>query len=385
MKIVFNTRSPEEAASAFYGHALSKLDFVVRSDWDNYDKYDVALFMQHPADISGIDEARKKNPNLKIGLVDPRGKHLLEYVKKVDFLVVNSLEKKDFFVGAQRNIFLYHEYPEIPKIAKKHVDKKKIIIGYHGNKVHLAGIFPNITLALEALAQKYDIEFWAMYNIRELGQWTAGAPCNVPIKHIQWSMENYHNELAQVDIGIVPNFMPTSNASKLKSAAVISRKYFLDRPEDYLVRYKVPSNAGRAFIFSRLGIPVVADMFPSAVQFIQDGYDGYLACHSGAWHVALESLVKSASLRQEFADRMDAKLDRLISFDVQNRKFVSFLESIVSQGDERPSPSIELMDGDQIPRERMLSYRKNVFNELYINRYRRKFSTALKKLKEFAS
>lgn len=329
MKIVFNTRYPENVSSESYRQGFLSLKEISFFDWDSYDEYDVALFMAYTNDLLDIEIAKKQNPKLKIGLIDPRNASIQKYIQYIDFIVVDSIEMKDFFGQFQLPIFVYYEYPNLERLKKNHFKKKEIIIGYHGNKVHLGGMYPNISRALELLGEKYKIEFRAMYNIERLGKWKSGVPKNIPIKHIQWSEKNYYEELAQVDIGIVPNLMPIRKINKIKAKAVINKRYFLDSQDDYLTRFKVPSNAGRIIVFSILGIPVVADMFPSALQFIRDEYNGMIAYSCGGWYNALEKLIINPIMRKTLADNMEKSINQIVDFKIQNEKFIKFLEKIL--------------------------------------------------------
>lgn len=341
IKIVFNTRNNEAACSIFYRDAFALLNNMAFSDWDNYDQYDIALFMTYEQDLIDLVAAKRKYPNLKIGLIDPRGSHVVRFLKYIDFLIVDSLEMKDFFAGYQLPIFQYYEYPNIENRAKKHTEKEKIIIGYHGNIVHLAGMYPHVTRALELLGEEYKIELWAMYNMENLGKCTFGLPNNIPIKHIQWSEENYYDYLSEADIGIVPNLMPIKNINRIKKKAQVCRSFFNDSLDDYFIRFKMPSNPGRFIVFGKLGIPVVADFCPSALQFIQDEHNGMLACSAGGWYVALRKLIVSANLRQKVCDAMRRTIDTHFDFGKQNEAFLVFLEEIVTNIQEHQKPTID--------------------------------------------
>lgn len=329
IKIVFNTRYNEAPCSVFYRDAFATLDGMVFSDWTNYDRYDIALFMTYEQDLIDLAEAKRNHPNLRVGLIDPRGSNVARFLKYIDFLVVDSLEMKDFFAGYQLPMFQYYEYPNIEKRDKNHVQKESVIIGYHGNNVHLAGMYPHVTRALEVLGKEYKIELWAIYNIENLGKCTFGLPGNIPVKHIQWSEENYYKYLTKVDIGIVPNLMPIKNINRMKKKAQVCRSFFNDSRDDYLIRFKMPSNPGRFIIFGKLGIPVVTDFYPSALQFIKDEHNGMLACSAGGWHRALRSLIVSAELRQKIADAMRKTIDRYFDFERQNTEFLVFLEKLL--------------------------------------------------------
>ena len=154
------------------------------------------------------------------------------------------------------------------------------------------------------------------------------------MKHIQWYEDVYENEMTEFDIGIVPAFMPTIDTVKYEKST--KRHWwkpakkgvsFNFAKDDYLVRYKMPSNPGRIIVFGLVGIPVVADFFPSAMSVIEDGKNGLLAASQHGWQYALGKLIKSHKLRQEFSDSMQDKLKVKYNFDIQNNKFRKFLNT----------------------------------------------------------
>lgn len=328
MNIVFNTYYKDAAASMFYISGLKKSEQITFFDFENYESYDIAFFMTYAKDLEELKKAKRINQNLIIGLFDARGIQVEKYLKYVDFLVVDSIEMKDFFAKYDLPIYIYYEYADIPLIEKKHEKKEKLIIGYHGNKVHLTAMYPEITSALELLGEKYNLEFWAMYNIKHLGYWNIGVPKNIKIRHLQWNMENYEKYLSKVDIGLIPACMPVKKNTKNKS---IVSKFFLDTKDDYLIKFKMPSNPGRMIIFAKLGIPVVGDFLPSNLQFIKDEYNGFLAYSLGGWYKAIEKLVISHELRQKCADNMLKTYGQFFDYHVQNKKFFAWLKDFKPQ------------------------------------------------------
>ncbi len=324
LKFVFNTFSPDAAAAQFYAQGLRTLGDITFNDLDNYTAYDIAFFPTYPADLEEMKRAKTLNPALKTVLLDPRGSQVEIYLDHTDLLVVDSIEMKDFFSRYNLPIYTYYEYPNAPLMQKAHENQEKIIIGYHGNKIHLTAIYPEITAALEKLANEYDIEFWAVYNIAQLGKWNIGVPRNVKVRHIQWDMDVYEKYLSQVDIGIVPACMPVKQNTRSKS--VVSR-FFLDNKDDYILKFKMPSNPGRMIVFAKLGIPVVADFLPSNLQFIRDGENGLLAKSAGGWYRALKRLINSPALRQQMADAMQDTYIKYFDYERQNIKFERFLKN----------------------------------------------------------
>lgn len=288
---------------------------VIRNDWHNYQNYDLILFM---APDSQIIEAKKINPRAITGMMLPTlTKSRIKEIQSADFLLVSSIEHRDFFLKYNKNIFIYYSFPEITAVFKEHTAKEKIIIGYHGNKVHL-DCMSDVRKALDKLADKYNIELWAIYNIKKLGQWKKNLPKKCPVKHIQWSEDSYYDYLGQADIGIVPAKTPTK---------FLFKGFGLKR-YDYLIRFKYSSNPGRAYIFSQFHIPVVADFLPSSAQIIQDGESGYLVWSEEGWYNALEKLIISPDLRNKMSRNLKNFIDNNYSPDLNFRKFSEFIKKI---------------------------------------------------------
>ena len=265
MKITLNTHRTEAAASMMYRNALKSLPEVSLNDW-NYSKYDVALIMTY--DHESIKDIRNQYPNLKIGIVDPRSYKVKSSVNLCDFLIVDSIEMEDYWRVSNKPIFRYSEYPSIPYVKKEHCDKDKIIIGYHGNHVHLDCMSKNVTPALSELGKKYNIQLLVMNNRNAPSGKEKWYPKNCEVRFVPWSMDNYVKELAKSDIGISPNTL-THTTTPTKNSYNYSE-------DDYSLRFKMPSNPGRFFVFGKLNIPVVADFYPSSLQYL-DGCNGFVA------------------------------------------------------------------------------------------------------------
>ncbi len=329
MNILFNTRKPNAASSEFYHFGFSLIDNFEFNRYSNLENFDIALFMTYPEDLKDLKFIKLKHPSLKTGIVDPRGDFVKQYLKYTDLLIVDSIEMYDYWLFSGKPIFRYAEYPDVPKLAKIHSDKNELIIGYHGNLVHLDSSNNTILPALIRLAKVYSIEFRIMYNIESLGKWNHPINNAINVRHIQWSLENYKNLLAEADIGIVPNLLPAKPGSMIDlKASFLKRKKSSTlnyRNDDYVLRFKMSSNPGRIIVFGKLGIPVVADFFPSAMQCIRDGINGYLAFSQDGWYNALEKLILDHSLRQVFSERMRKDLE-IYDFSNQNYNFVCELK-----------------------------------------------------------
>ncbi|KAB2891946.1 MAG: hypothetical protein F9K32_02120 [Desulfobulbaceae bacterium] len=327
MKIVFNSKLPDAASSAFYHDGLQRLHNISFFDYEHWHNYDVALFMTYKPDLEDLKAAKTSCPSLVTAIVDPRGSWVKSYLEYADFLIVDSIEMRDYWAYTGLPIFEYAEFPDL-KVHKKtysHEDQK-IIIGYHGNKIHLDSMRNTIVPALERLSRETEIELWAMYNIAALGRWDRNMP-GIEIRHIQWSMENYYEYMARVDIGIVPCFLPERNWSAILDMPLLKKfNRYRKNGDDYLLRFKMPTNPGRIIVWGLLNIPVVSDFFPSAMQCIDDGKNGLLACSSGGWYQALKRFADDPRYRQLCADKLTESVVENYGYDIQNERLMAFLQ-----------------------------------------------------------
>jgi len=336
MNIVFNTNYKQAGAEMWTDYVTPRLakagHNVTYNDWDNYEKYDLALFMSPD---SKVKEAKRKNPNILVGIADPKASSTWKIKEAwlADFLSVTSLEQRDFFLKYNKNIHIYFHFRYIKEIYKNHIDKEKIIIGYHGNKTHL-NCMMHISKALDDLSEKYNIEFWAIYNIKNLGKWRKNLPKKCPVKHIQWSKENYYKYLSQTDIGVIPANIPIS----LKRGKLMNRflsSFFknslrYDR-NDYLIRFKYSTGPGRTYPFTQLYIPVVAEFMPSYCQMIQNEQSGFLVYSKEGWYDALEKLIISPNLRNKMSRNLKNFIDNNYSPDINFKNFLNFINKLENQ------------------------------------------------------
>jgi len=344
MKIVINTNYQSAGSKVCVDDLIPRLiksgHTIAKNDWKNYSQYDVALFM---ATDSEVQAAKKENPQIICGIMDPKtttpknttGRNIKE-MRSADFLLVSSIEQRDFLYKYNEDIVIYYMFPDIKKMERKHFSKDKIIIGYHGNKVHLNCFYPKITKALENIASEFPVELWAMYNIKKLGKWKHGVPRNIKIRHIQWSEENYYEYLAKADIGIVNNEIPIKEKIGNLTTRHLTGEYLFFNMHnydysDYLIRYKYSSNPGRIYVFSQLGIPIISDFTPSSCQIIQDGKSGFIAHSVEGWQRAMEQLIKSPELRNRVSTNLKSYIDNTISIDKNFDNLVSFLEKLINK------------------------------------------------------
>lgn len=323
MRIDFFTTQPNAACSMFYSSALKRIPEVALYD-TNVSAYDVILVMTY--DHKFLGQIRAANPKAKIGVVDPRNHEVLGSTKYCDFIVIDSIEMEDYWTIANKPIFRYAEYPDIPTVKKSHKKSNSIKVGYHGNQIHLECMSESVTPALSRLSEKHDIELVVMYNGSPPRGDESWIPRGVKVRHVPWSMESYLTDLADTDIGLVPNNI--IHDSSEKSLNTLNRKYNYSS-DDYSLRFKMPSNPGRFIVFGKLGIPVVADFYPSALQYLrEDLCTGMVACNPSGWEKCLDRLMESEKLRQDFGDGLQNLVEEKFDFEKQNQKFLNFLNTL---------------------------------------------------------
>ena len=291
-----------------YSKWIAELGYEVNISKQIKPGFDVYILSKYSTleDVLSI----KKLPGKKlIGLIHPTdlNKKSTTMIQKSDFLIVGSIEEKDYFLNFHKNVFRLPQLEDINTIQKNHQNKESITIGYHGNLEHLEEMHGSCTKAIEKLGIERKIKLLAIYDL-SLGKWKKGRPNNIEIIDKDWTnLEDLVKNLKQVDIGIVPgtnNFFLDKKNSKKSFFSFLFRLLSggkNKRLNDYIIRFKATSNAGRAFVFHQLGIPVVADFWPSHFEILGNSNSGMLAHSENGWYNSLNELINSYELRQEIS------------------------------------------------------------------------------------
>lgn len=364
-RIVINTRWPKHSSARrlFFDDLADDLDglgYQVEVDnWADYARFDVAILRSTDFEI---DNASKANPRLLIGLVKPEETtpaHTRE-TSRADFIIAGSLEERDYYLRYNPNIFILYHIEKERGVYKRHEERRDVTLGYHGNLAHLEQFHGSVRPALEALAEKYPIRLKVVYDIRELGAWTVGRPL-ITIFEVQWDLNTLAMELSETDIGLVPSVTPITESEKREVFRRVlgERGPFQKAPNDYLIRFKNNSNAGRVFLFMQLGIPVVTGMTPECCQVVFHGRTGFLAHSAEGWYDAIERLILSSRLRQEIADNGRALLREWYDRKRNVEHLAEYISALLERKRNGVStPRIEIKGNDMaIPRRAALLHR----------------------------
>jgi|GEM_PF-5436959 len=345
LRITFNTETPLKYGTARIFHRNMANEFrklgveATFRDWDYNDK-DVLITKAHEREVR---RAKAENSDLTVGVVHPsdNDRGLVAEIEAADFLICNTEVERDYYLKYNPNIVVTHHAEYHPGVMKSYVDgpdSEPIEIAYHGNKGHLETMKHRITPALDLLGKEYDVRFVAVYNVDSHGKWTTGVP-NIDVEHVQHAegpdMSRVHRRLSQCDIGIVPNYNEIPEQIK-RLIKFYTSKWSSDAyHNDWLVRHKNTANAGRAFVFYQLGLPVVASPVPECARVVVPERTGYLAHETAGWVDALERLVRDRQRRREMGLRGRKLVEEQYTMSQSAAILLSYIEAYESRETNR--------------------------------------------------
>ena len=125
MRIVLNTHRDDPGTRAcitgLHQRLCKRGIDAELNDWEHYERYDVAVFMAYDNDMVA---ARQTNPDIRIGLADPKQatpEHMAA-ARDADFLIVTGVEQRDVFYRHNRNVLAYCMFPPMPPAERVHVE-----------------------------------------------------------------------------------------------------------------------------------------------------------------------------------------------------------------------------------------------------------------------
>lgn len=191
---------------------------------------------------------------------------------------------------------------------KEHQPTKPLRLVYHGNREHLDQLNPALRQGISMASNHVPIELSLVYDWKTLGK--ARVRADFPVHHIQWSLDDLEHILLQHDVGIVPNLVsaPRDFLRKLSGGNPSSR--------DHRLEFKRTSNFGRALVYARLGLPVVAEPTPSITNLIPSDSYGRVRVTAPGWRQAILDM-SSFQVRQQVADSTESRISSLPEFDFE--------------------------------------------------------------------
>ena len=336
MKILLATNKPESPSFIFYSECMRELDDPTKGqcfemsesiEGVDYKQYDVVLFM---GGSNGSKSAKLVNKDIICGIVDPRDLAEKEFTD-MDIVIANGIESQIFFSKGNCSSIIYPVYPRVPA-ASPVEDKGEIILGYHGNKMHLEAMVPRVTDAIRKLNESVPVKLYAMYNSSGLGESTivTTRKLGFPVQHIQYSHENYSKYMSACDIGLVPQLM-FEKRSYLNRLFDNVKEKLRGKSVNYRLNFKATTNLGRHFVFCQYKIPLVTDITPSSSSFINQGINGFMGYSSDNWYQALYNLSVDAGLRRTIGSQGYEDWLSNYSHDVLNENLVLQLEKMISR------------------------------------------------------
>ena len=286
----------------------------IYKDGMNVNEYDIIICSKN--DVQTAINLKQQAPNKKVGIIN------LSADKKnlpIDFVIVGSLEEKDS-LAHYKNVFMFplvENMYQAEEDYKKHEEKKVLRIGYHGSYTHLAKFNPFLKTALEEMEKQCNIELLIVTSPASFN-WQIGRPNIKNIIMKNWNIATVKEDLLSCDIGIVPNITNIPFNLSKHETCVDQGLY----KTDYIIRMKNKSNAGRAFVFHQLGIPVIGDKTPSNYHILGDPDCGFIAYSKEGWLKALLSL-RDHKTRQSMADSAKASFDALYNPSDWSRRLYS--------------------------------------------------------------
>lgn len=287
--------SPGMGSSRIYGYYLSSLLEELGHECP------VNLPLSGREDIivvgkgSGRAPAYKlRSPGALVGAINPSLRRAV--TPGIDFFLVGSIEESLSLAFTKKPRILFPQIePDLISPKKTHRQENLSVV-YHGNLEHLQQLSKGLRRGLIAAHKRVPFELVLIYNWQSLGFASLSLPRTISVKHVQWKLESFMADIRDGSIGISPASAPKPLVDGIRSD--LPRKSLR---EHHLISVKRLSNVGRALLMSQLGIPVVAELSPSALALYPDPRRGLVASNAESWEESLVYLLESADARARMA------------------------------------------------------------------------------------
>jgi len=304
MKINFLTFSPNENSGSYriWVRDLSRTLNEIKCDSKIFTSVkelilekDVDVIILCKSAFESADEIKKHLPEATIGAINIPCNF---FNNSIDFVIVGSPEEY-ISMSYYDNVFIYplieRKFESIK--IKKHEEKDTLDFCFHGHYPHLFKFEPFLKEAIEFFDKNIKkVKIKVITGNKEF-KWKAGRP-NVDIKMFSYD-ENFVDIVQSCDIGLVPNVIDIRLFSK--DIQKITSVDFGLYDTDYFLRMKNKTNAGRAYVFYQLGIPVIHDISPSSFELMSKT-DYTICAHDHLSYIREFKKISDHNLRNEIAE-----------------------------------------------------------------------------------
>lgn len=282
---------------------------------------DVLIFKKGTSE-SVIKSFRKYNPYKLIGISNPSIKQL-NIFNIVDFALVGSLEEKAHYSKFIECLV----FPCIEEISSDEIIPFNLrpdkVLSYHGNRMHLDYADKNLKDALKILV-KEGYQFKAIYDIKNLGK----SSNEFITDHIQWDINTWKSHIANSTIGICPSSHYGGMIPMRIANFITSRGGFTD---DIIIRNKTTNNAGRAFVFHQLKIPIAAEISGPHFHIMGDDESGALCYTKESWLKSIKEIANNKDLQESYANKAFDNMEKLYNPENWCKKLVNKIKNLYLQ------------------------------------------------------
>tara|TARA_B100000212_G_C27357629_1_gene526601 strand:- start:546 stop:1601 length:1056 start_codon:yes stop_codon:yes gene_type:complete len=283
-----------------------------------------------------------KKDNLIIGRLEPRAASKQNF-ENYNFIINNSLESQDYFAYSNLDSFVLPTFPQYnQEDFKKIKNKETLVLGYHGNCIHIVGLMQRIykelinysnsnnqKIILKIMSNKKIFKrhfpIWYFNNIRN-----SENNDNFKIDFFDYDPTFMSEFMSDIDIGICPQLAPLKKNIFTKIISSRLKKFFQAKNQYIILRYKETSNIGRLAIFSQFKIPVISDPCPSSCSIIGMNEAGLIALSEKQWIKSIDYL-KNNKLKSKMGFDLNKRVNDLYSDSVLYRSLINFLENLIAK------------------------------------------------------
>lgn len=197
-------------------------------------------------------------------------------------------------------------------------------IGYHGSPHHFIQGFQNLSKALQSLSSDFDIKLKVITNINSIPK-SLRKMNSVDIEFHEYDYRRIYHELLDVDIGYVPQFAQETFVGRALNRVFPYILWKDGLTNDFTLRIKFSANAGRSFVFTKAGIPVVQEPSYEALLSYPEEDVSLMPLNARELQAGLRSLLSDPCFYQRALSRTLEIKDSRLDFSSEAEKLISLI------------------------------------------------------------